>query len=91
MVTNPALDPKLIDQVFALSGEPTKKAAITLALQEFVARHEQRKLTELFGTLDWDGSYDYKAERNGVPLLAKRLGSGPVTPELIAQLVNAQL
>ena len=27
------------------------------------ARLERRRLLELFGTLDWDESYDYKAER----------------------------
>ena len=64
MATNLALDPKLLDQVLELSGEPTKKAAVTLALKEFVARREQRRDSELFGKLDWDASYDYKAERS---------------------------
>jgi hypothetical protein len=64
MATNLALDPKLLDQVLELSGEPTKKAAVTLALKEFIARREQKKITELFGKLDWDASFDYKAERS---------------------------
>ncbi len=64
MATNIALDPKLLDQVLELSGEQTKKAAVTLALKEFIARREQRKLAELFGKLEWDQSYDYKAERS---------------------------
>jgi Arc/MetJ family transcription regulator len=64
MATNLALDPKLLDQVLELSGEQTQKAAVTLALKEFVARREQRKLAELFGKLEWDPSYDYKAERS---------------------------
>lgn len=64
MATNLALDPKLLDQVLELSGEQTKKAAVTLALKEFIARREQRKLAELFGKLEWDHSYDYKAERS---------------------------
>jgi Arc/MetJ family transcription regulator len=64
MATNLALDPKLLDQVLELSGEPTKKAAVTLALKEFIARREQKKLIELFGKLDWDASFDYKAERS---------------------------
>jgi hypothetical protein len=53
-----------LDQVLELSGEATKKAAVTLALKEFIARREQKKLTELFGKLDWDASFDYKAERS---------------------------
>lgn len=64
MATNLALDPRLLDRVLELSGEPTKKAAVTLALKEFVARREQKKLAELFGKLDWDAGYDYKADRS---------------------------
>jgi Arc/MetJ family transcription regulator len=64
MATNLALDPELLDHVLELSGESTKKAAVTLALKEFVARREQRKITDLFGKLDWDVSFDFKAERS---------------------------
>lgn len=64
MATNLALDPDLLDRAFRVSGEPTKKAAVTRALQEFIARREQRRIAELFGKLEWDGSFDYKAERS---------------------------
>ena len=64
MATNLALDPQLLEQVLALSGERSKKAAVTLALREFIARREQRKVAELFGKLDWDTGFDYKAERS---------------------------
>ena len=63
MATNLALDPDLLEEAFRLSGEPTKKAAVTRALQEFIARRQQRKVLELMGKLEWDQSYDYKAER----------------------------
>jgi Arc/MetJ family transcription regulator len=63
MATNLALDPDLLDRAFRVSGEPTKKAAVTRALQEFIARREQRRVAELFGKLEWDTSFDYKAER----------------------------
>ena len=63
MATNLALDPDLIDRALAVSGEKTKKAAVTRALEEFIARHEQARLLDLFGELDWDPTYDYKAER----------------------------
>ena len=42
MATHLALDPKLIDRVVAVSGEPSKKAAVTLALKEFIARRDRR-------------------------------------------------
>ena len=64
MATNLALDPKLIDRVVAVSGEPSKKAAVTLALKEFIARREQRHIAELLGQLEWDASFDHKAERS---------------------------
>ena len=64
MATNLALDPALIDRAVAVSGEPSKKAAVTLALKEFIARREQRRIVELLGQLDWDDSYDPKSERS---------------------------
>lgn len=64
MATNLTLDSKLVDQVLELSGAPTKKAPVTLALKEFVARKEQKKLAHLVGELEWDSSYDYKADRS---------------------------
>jgi Arc/MetJ family transcription regulator len=63
MATNLSIDPELLDLALRLSGEKTKKAAVTKALVEFVARRKQKDLLELFGRLEWDGSYDYKAER----------------------------
>jgi hypothetical protein len=45
-------------------GERTKRAAVTKALEEFVARREQKGLLELMGALEWDVSVDYKRERS---------------------------
>jgi hypothetical protein len=63
MATNLDIDPKLINQALAVSGERTKKAAVTRALQEFIARRRQKGVLELMGQLEWDESFDYKAER----------------------------
>lgn len=63
MATNLSIDPALIERALKVSGERTKKAAVTLALEEFIARRRQRGLLELVGTLEWDSSYDYKQER----------------------------
>ena len=63
MATNLSIDPELIERALELSGERTKKAAVTKALEEFIARRRQRGVLELFGKLEWDPSYDYKAER----------------------------
>ena len=64
MATNLSLDPDLIDRALDLSGERTKKAGVTRALEEFIARREQKHLLELMGNLEWDNSFDYKAERS---------------------------
>ena len=63
MATNLSIDPELIDRALELSGERTKKAAVTKALQEFIARRRQKRLLDLMGKLEWDSSYDYKVER----------------------------
>ncbi len=67
MATNLAIDPELLERALRISGEPTKKAAVTKALQEFIARREQQRLADLLGTLDWDDSFDYKSERSRQP------------------------
>ena len=64
MATNLYLAPDLIDRALELSGERTKKAAVTRALEEFIARREQKHLLDLMGNLEWDNSFDYKAERS---------------------------
>lgn len=64
MATNLAIDPELIERALAVSGERTKKAAVTRALEEFIARRRQKRFLELMGKLDWDPSFDYKKERS---------------------------
>ena len=64
MATNLSIDPKLLERALAVSGERTKKAAVTRALEEFIARRKQRDILELMGKLEWDGAYDYKKERS---------------------------
>jgi Arc/MetJ family transcription regulator len=63
MATNLSIDPELIERALEVSGERTKKAAVTKALQEFIARRRQKRLLDLIGKLEWDSSYDYKAGR----------------------------
>ena len=63
MASNLALDPKLLEHALKVSGERTKKAAVTKALEEFIARRSQKKILDLVGSLDWDETDDYKAMR----------------------------
>lgn len=64
MATNLAIEPSLLDRALAVGGERTKRATVTKALEEYIARREQRRLLELLGQLDWDPNFDYKAERS---------------------------
>ena len=64
MATNLDIDPTLLEHALEVSGERTKTAAVTRALEEFIARREQRRIGELFGTLEWDRDHDHKAERS---------------------------
>jgi len=63
MATNLSIDPDLLERALEVSGERTKKAAVTKALEEFIARRRQKRLLELMGKLEWDEAFDYKAER----------------------------
>ena len=64
MATNLSLDPDLIERALEVSGERTKKAAVTRALEEFIQRRKQKGLLDLMGKLEWDKSFDYKAGRS---------------------------
>ena len=64
MAANLSLNSKQIERAVVISGERTKKPAVTLALQEFIARRGQKRLVELMGKLEWDKSFDYRAERS---------------------------
>ena len=63
MATNLSIDPDLLERALEVSGERPKKAAVTKALREFIARRQQKRLLELIGKLEWDEGFDYKAER----------------------------
>jgi Arc/MetJ family transcription regulator len=64
MNTNLDIDDKLIREALAFGEAKTKKAVVNDALAEYVRIRKQRRLLDLFGTVDIDSDYDYKAERN---------------------------
>ena len=63
MATNLGIDPQLLNEAVTASGAHTKKEAVTIALKELIARRAQAAIVDSFGSLDWDPSYDYKADR----------------------------
>lgn len=63
MATNLALDDRLLEEAMQIGGHATKKATVTEALQEYIARRKQVQLLDLFGTVDYDPAYNYKTQR----------------------------
>ena len=63
MPTNLALDDKLIAEACRIGKHTTKKAAVTAALEEYIRQCKRRRLLGMVGTIDFDPTYHYKAER----------------------------
>lgn len=63
MATNIRLDEELISEAQRLGKHPSKRATVEDALREYVRRRKQLEIFELFGQVDYDKDYDYKAAR----------------------------
>ncbi|MEA2328744.1 MAG: hypothetical protein QOE68_3703 [Thermoanaerobaculia bacterium] len=63
MATNLAIDDSLLNEAQKIGGLGTKKATVTQALQEFIQRRKQMKIVDLFDTVEFDPTYDYKKQR----------------------------
>ena len=63
MATNLEIDQTLLKEAVSLGRHRSKKAAVTKALQEYVARHKQQQILEVFGTIEYAEDYDYRKNR----------------------------
>jgi Arc/MetJ family transcription regulator len=63
MATNLAIDDRLLEEALRVGGRKTKKATVTEALEEYIRRRQQLRVLELFGKIEMDPAYDYKAQR----------------------------
>ena len=63
MARNLSADDKLIEKARRVGRHKTKKDAVTPALVEYVQRRKRLRILGAFGTVDFDPTYDYKAER----------------------------
>lgn len=57
------IDDKLLDEVVALGHFSSKKEAVNVALSDWLQKYRAKELTNMFGTVEYDEHYDYKAER----------------------------
>jgi len=64
MPTNLAIDDALITEAKRVGHHKSKKDAVTTALEEYINRHRQLEVIDLFGQIDYDEGYDYKKMRN---------------------------
>jgi len=64
MATNLAIEEELLTEALAIGGFKTKKATVNEALREFIQRRKQKKILELFGTVEFDPEYDHKRGRS---------------------------
>jgi Arc/MetJ family transcription regulator len=63
MATNLAIDGELLQKALEVSGLKTKKETVNSALREFIDRHKQIEILDLFGKMDPDADYDHKKGR----------------------------
>ena len=57
------IEETLVDTACQIGNHPSREAAIEAALREYVERHRQQQIIEMFGTVEFDSTYDYKAAR----------------------------
>jgi Arc/MetJ family transcription regulator len=53
--TNIEIDDEVMREAQRLTGVPTKREAVDLALRELVARHRRLGILELRGRVHWEG------------------------------------
>ena len=64
MTTNIAINNTLLNNALRIGEYKSKKDTINAALQEFIQRRQIEDVIALFGTIEFDENYDYKAMRN---------------------------
>lgn len=63
MRTNIALDDKLMEEAFSVTGLRTKKELVHLALTELVRARRKKDLLDLVGKVRFRKGFDHKAMR----------------------------
>lgn len=63
MATNLQLDDRLIAEAATLGKHRTKKDAVTQALTDYVRHLRQERILDIFGSVNFDPTHDYKRQR----------------------------
>jgi len=64
MTANLAIDNRLLESAFRISGLKTPKETVNLALKEFIKQRQTENLIKMFHSIDYDSDYNYKTLRN---------------------------
>jgi Arc/MetJ family transcription regulator len=62
--TNLAIDDRLLEEARRCGGHRTKRATVDEALREYIDRRKRLGAVAAFGSIDFDPSWDAKAERS---------------------------
>lgn len=63
MATEISIDTALIQEAISVGEASNPAEVVQLALREYIAQHKREKIFELFGKVDYEPDYDYKAQR----------------------------
>ena len=63
MATKVEIDERLLEEALRIGGHRTNEATVAEALAEYVQRHGQARILNLFGKIEFDPKYDYKRQR----------------------------
>ena len=64
MATNLAINDALLEKALELGGFRSKKDTVNAALEEFIRRRKVEDIISLFGRIEMEADYDYKAMRS---------------------------
>ena len=64
--TNIVLDEKLVEKGKKATGLKTSKAVVDFALKQLVRHSNQRRILDLFGSIDWEGDLSKMRTMRGI-------------------------
>ena len=63
MATTLVIDDKLIEEARIIGKHKSPTEVVIEALREYIQYRKQLQILALFGTIDYDETYDYKEQR----------------------------
>lgn len=64
MPTNLNIDDSLLEKAVILGKHKSKREAVNTALEEYVKLRKQMRIKELFNSVDYEKTYNYKKQRS---------------------------